>query len=93
VLKNIASSVVIGEQILYENEVFTEHVEDFCVLETEEREIELAPSDFLNCVEGTLEKGKRMLVKKKKNDGGVRRKSQANLLLRLLFADFCIRRG
>lgn len=72
-LKNCASNVVIGEQILYENKVFTEHVDDFRVQETEKRGTELAPFDFLNRVEGVLEKGKRMLgrKKKKKNDGNM----------------------
>jgi hypothetical protein len=81
VLKNCASNVVIGEQILYENEVFTEHVDDFRVLEMEKKGSELAPFDFLNRVEGTLEKGKRMLGKKKKKDEGVRRKSYPTLVI------------
>ncbi|KAH8764094.1 hypothetical protein F5882DRAFT_18680 [Hyaloscypha sp. PMI_1271] len=66
VLKNCASNVVIGEQVLYENKVFTEHLNDFRVLETEKKGSDLAPFDFLNRVEGALEKGKRILGKKKK---------------------------
>jgi hypothetical protein len=62
VLKNCASNVVIGEHILYENKVFTEHVNDFRVQETEKRGAELAPFDFLNRVEGVLEKGKRRII-------------------------------
>jgi hypothetical protein len=73
VLKNCASDVVIGEQILYENKVFTEHVDDFRVQEREKRGTDLAPFDFLNRVEGVLEKGKRMLGKKKKNYDNIRR--------------------
>ena len=56
-----------------ENEVFTEHVDDFRVLEMEKKGSELAPFDFLNRVEGVLEKGKRMLGKKKKNYDNIRR--------------------
>lgn len=66
---------------MYENEVFTEHVDDFRVLEMEKKGSELAPFDFLNRVEGTLEKGKRMLGKKKKKDEGVRRKSYPTLVI------------
>jgi hypothetical protein len=86
VLKKCASNVVIGEQILYENEVFTEHGDDFRVLETEKRECELAPFDFLNRVEGVLEKGKRILGKKKerKSHGSKGRESYFSLPIAVL---------
>jgi hypothetical protein len=83
VLKNCASNVVIGEQILYENKVFTEHADDFRILETEKRASELAPFDFLNRIEGALEKGKRILRKKKekKSYNSQRRKLYFSLLI------------
>jgi hypothetical protein len=66
VLRKCASNVVIGEQILYENKVFTNHSDDFRILEMEKRHSDLAPFDFLNRVEQALEKGIGVLWKKKK---------------------------
>ncbi|KAL8788171.1 MAG: hypothetical protein Q9213_001810 [Squamulea squamosa] len=66
VLENCCASVIIGEEVLSDHNVFEEHASSIMTLPNEKEDYELAPFDFVRTWQWPFERLRQMLRPKKK---------------------------